>query len=412
MGLTNLVLSFIEKGNSVWTFKLANIIVNYRHKKKIANLSKKKVFRVCFLVNDLAKWKYDYLYRLFLSDSRFFPFICVTKPYLDPNSINNFEDIVSYFLKKNYTVELAYNAADDSYVDILKFGADIVFYEQPTRWAPIHHPSIVNSFAITCVASYGYNITTLIANNFNQFHKFIDYYFTEPEITPYLQEKYSSYIRKNQLKIIGSMHMDSYLYDIEWRKNHQKKYIIYAPHFSVDLKILPQSTFDYTYSIVLELAKKYSEQFVWIYKPHPFLKNYLIKHHIFSAIDYDIYVKEWKEIGKVYYGSDYIEFFKKSVCLITDSCAFLTEFLPSERPIFHLVNPKTPYAPFVLQRLSSYYNIFPNYSSLRKEFERVIIRGDDYKQNERIAYIDKVLDKDETASGKAFSFFNNLLFSK
>ena len=67
-------------------------------------------------------------------------------------------------------------------------------------------------------------------------------------------------------------------------KNQSKKYIIYAPHYSVKNSELKLGTFDWNGKFILEYAKKHPE-FDWIFKPHPLCKHNFIRSKIFKNME-------------------------------------------------------------------------------------------------------------------------------
>ena len=48
------------------------------------------------------------------------------------------------------------------------------------------------------------------------------------------------------------------------------------------------------------------------------------------------YYEEWAKVGKVYYKGNYFELFMGSDVLVTDSSAFLLEYMPTQKPIIRL----------------------------------------------------------------------------
>ena len=75
-------------------------------------------------------------------------------------------------------------------------------------------------------------------------------------------------------------------------KNHkekEKKYVIYAPHWSIDDNRTNYATFEWNGKYILEYAKKHPE-IKWIFKPHPSLKLRLETQKIMTNEEIEILI--------------------------------------------------------------------------------------------------------------------------
>ena len=154
------------------------------------------------------------------------------------------------------------------------------------------------------------------------------------------------------LKPVGYPTLDTYYSD---EYTFEKKYIIYAPHWSVGGNAeLNYATFEWNGEYILNYAKSHPE-FKWIFKPHPNLANSLLKFEVWTKDKIDKYYAEWESIGIKYEGSDYFDLFKQSIVLITDCGSFLAEYMPTQNPVILLCSAKaTPYN-FLAQKVTKYY---------------------------------------------------------
>ncbi|UNM06420.1 MAG: CDP-glycerol glycerophosphotransferase family protein [Holosporaceae bacterium] len=96
-------------------------------------------------------------------------------------------------------------------------------------------------------------------------------------------------------------------------------------------------TFDRNFSFFKEYIKK-NESILFCLKPHPNLKRALINTGFLSYDQYENYMNELISFQNVflYDEGSYIELFKHSDAMITDSVSFLSEYLPANKPLLFL----------------------------------------------------------------------------
>ena len=164
-----------------------------------------------------------------------------------------------------------------------------------------------------------------------------------------------------------------------------KPIVIYAPHWTYgksNSNFDPPSlgSFDIYYDYFLKLLKE-NPQINFIFKPHPDLEEsfrYKRRKGFFDLKDYQNYVQEWQDApnGIVLTTGEYINIFKESALLITDSGSFVAEYLPSGSPCIYLLNPnlKEPLSLFNdygKDILSSYY-LCLSYEEFEKNFNMIM----------------------------------------
>lgn len=400
-------ISLHVKPGSLYRF-IVKTILAFRMKKKIRRLQQKDKIRVGFLVAESSKWGYQSVFDAFASDSRFEPVIMTTKLAIEHKTgatyYKTMADCKEFFKKKGMPVISAYNEENNSYIPLNELDVDIVFYEQPWELADCQHPIHVSKYAITCYSSYGFDLVAWNGAYKEDFHRFLDVYFT-------VSEANKDYILKvckaaNNVCIVGNPKLDVFMNPIN--SEESKKIIIYAPHHSFEEHSLNLATFQYNGQFILDFAKKHAEKFYWCFKPHPRLKHALITNKIMTEEQVNAYYEQWNTIGEICDGGDYFELFQKSAALITDCCSFLGEYLPTEKPVMHLINTRAQFNDVAKSFIGTYYQIYDN-KQLLQEFERVLVKCDDYKKQDRLKKIGLIFDKNQRTADKIFCSINNMI---
>ena len=98
-----------------------------------------------------------------------------------------------------------------------------------------------------------------------------------------------------------------------------------------------------------------------------------------------------EEIGNIYTSGDYFDIFKSSDLMITDCCSFLGEYLPSEKPLIRLKNPKAMKLNAFGERLTKEYYTSHNNDELKKLFNEIVINKNDYKKANRLKIANELM---------------------
>ena len=323
-----LTFSFINK-NLVHKPEYSSVLTKIQNKYK----NKEKI-RVGFLVNENCKWNAEKLYDLLDKNESFEPVILITLY----NTRHQKKDITKSSVEENYNffagtgkrIEKVYDEKEEKYLDIKDFDIDILFYQQPWGLDDLQSIEETAKNSLCCYFSYGIGVLES-AVDVRPFHEKLFYYFVPDEETKKLFKKFE--INKlDNMKVVGYPKLDVYndLISI----SHEKKTIIYAPHHSYK-RGLRIGTFDRTGVKILEYAKQHQE-YNWIFKPHPDLKEVLYKDKKYGKNFTDNYYKQWGEIGEICDKGNYFNLFMKSDILITDCDSFLLEYMPTLKPIIRL----------------------------------------------------------------------------
>lgn len=389
--------------------------VSANYARKLTELQKefgKRKIKVGFLVNEPAKWQYQSLYEEIKKSDYFEPVVLVTQLLLAHRGKKHFyatiDDCYNFFKSKGLKVFYVYDKDRKEYIPAKDFGVDILFYQQPWELDVSQHPVNASKSALTCYVPYGLHLVEFNGSYMDNFHQLLWLMFVENNS----QIKRFSKLAKSTIFnciAVGYPKLDAYFSETAPVFSSKKKpLIIYAPHHSFEKDGLNCATFHKNGLDILALAQKYHEYFTWVFKPHPRFKTAVINNSIMSEMEINAYYDEWKKLGQVYNGGDYIGLFKQSDGMITDCISFLGEYLPSGKPLFHLLSENRPFNDFAKTFIDAYYQI-ENMSQLDTYMEQVILKHQDVKRESRLAKIPVLFDKNEKASTKIIIKLTNSL---
>jgi hypothetical protein len=184
--------------------------------------------------------------------------------------------------------------------------------------------------------------------------------------------------------------------------NNKKKIIIYAPHWSFATRF--SSSFHIFGQRILAFLQEYPD-IGFVFKPHPRLESEIREKEKLNNKKYPTYsqyieyCRAWENSpnGVIVNGSSYIEWFRSSDCLITDSFSFILTWLPTDKPCIYLQNPAVTakdffknYQEYLKPVLESYY-LCNSEENIKKLVEDVVINGADVKAEERKRQKDSVI---------------------
>lgn len=304
---------------------------------KVKKLQNKEKITVLFILNDLSKWKSEYLYLAMKNHPRFTPILGIT--YRNSESISSYSakviELIDYFNKKKYP-----------YIELnstLKPNPDIIIYTEPYKSVV---PKNQSAFA------YWDSLFINITYSSHTTHIAIDYYARMQliawidcyESRLALEDAYK-YIGKKRksLKLTGLPMFDIIKSPINtdpWKiKDSTKKRIVWAPHHS--LGGFPGETIVYGNFLkicdyMFDLARKFNNEIQIAFKPHPLLKEKLEK--IWGIQKTNDYYQKWFNLpnGQLETG-DYVDLFKTSDALIHDSSSFIVEYQVLNKPTLFIV---------------------------------------------------------------------------
>lgn len=124
-----------------------------------------------------------------------------------------------------------------------------------------------------------------------------------------------------------------------WPNKDSRKRFIYAPHHTIadmHLEGIGYSTFLDYYQVMLDLRDKYSNEAYFVFKPHPSLRNRLLKY--WGETRTEAYYSKWNKPGVSHVEEGkYLALFKYSDALIHDCSSFTIEYMYMDNPIMYLV---------------------------------------------------------------------------
>lgn len=393
--------------------------VQSSYKNILNNLSQKiktGKIRVVFLVRENQKWAYQSLYEQFEKDERFEPIVLVSLLMLShkgkDKTRNNLEENYEFFKSRNMKVEYAYKNGE--YIDLKEFHPDMVFYDQQYDLPEFHKPQVVSEYALTFYSSYSYELLETEDDYTNEFHSYLYKLLVEHELNLKRYEGYKKYDLSNCF-VAGYPKLDAYLDKKEpqtdiWKEKNKLK-VIYAPHHSVDKRGIHLSMFVENAKFMLELAKKYPET-TWCFKPHPRLKYALQRSKLMKKEEVEEYFSEWKKTGTTYEQGDYFDLFKTSDLMITDSCSFLAEYLPSGKPLIRIINGAAKKLNKLGEKITSEYYYAHTNQEIEELFKKVLIEGNDSKKEARKKLAEEIIDFKEKSAEKIFKNILEELINK
>ena len=177
---------------------------------------------------------------------------------------------------------------------------------------------------------------------------------------------------------------------------HAKK-IIYSPHHSLRKEdLITLSTFADNGRWMLDLARKYQKETVWVFKPHPQLGIKAIRYGLFKdQSEWEAYLAAWEALpnATVQLTGGYHRLFQESDAIINDSASFMAEYLFVDKPMLELRRPEQAFDEFGQQVLELLYQADgKDFSGIERFVQDVVLGGHDPKQPAREAFFRENLD--------------------
>ena len=356
--------------------------------KHLQNEFLKRKLKVVFLSSENPKWVYQSLYEEFANNPKFEVQVLITvkdKLIKKQYKFLEYEKLArkdfNYFKENGMNVAYAIDFKKKKYIDLKNFNPDIVFYEQPWELSKKQEVKETSKYALPFYCSYGSCITNGVNEYSESFYRNVYTYFIDNECVKKVLLKHGC--REKALVVCGQNKLDAYLKPINqaniiW-KSQNKKRVIYAPHHSFykDSK-LGFGTFDWNYKFFFNFAKNHPEIEV-IIKPHPELKRQIVLQGLMSITEMTQYFKNWENLpnAQIYEYGNYFDMFRTSDLLITDCNSFLYEYLPTKKPVIHLISKNSVgHNSFGGKIISGYYNA-SNIDEIKAQLELVLFKNKD-----------------------------------
>lgn len=409
-----------------WHFYQQRRIIDYtikRHQTALKTLSKKDKINCVFLALFESVWKYDSIYNLLEKDSRFnlCILVCPIVNEGEESLLNNMNLCYKALKGKGYNVIKAYNNETKEYVDIRNdLHADLLFYTNPykglidNRYYITEYPDILSIYV---PYHFSNNNDYSVFNNL-LFHNLLWRNYVETEDSKDIYRKHQL-LKGRNVVATGYPGIEPFLNELQaesskhitrpassvlepllrqekgtgYWKNKGNKRIIWAPHHTIrPVGNVNFSCFIQYASFMLQMAKKYEENIDITFKPHPLLKNKLIKE--WGKEKTDAYYHQWETMPNTSVNEgEYIDLFLESDAMIHDSGSFLIEYLYTKKPVMRTMNdidPKTMYNDFALDALDVYYKGY-NEQDIEQFIQDVIDGVDPMKEARDKFYQERLL---------------------
>jgi hypothetical protein len=364
--------------------------------------------KVAFLVYYPSMWpSLQTIYEKMRDDDQFAPTI-VTLPTLAhgvldlPSNEANFK----YFSQIGAPVLPGYDAASGRWLDLRTLQPDFVFVMTPYDAYPMYRSRDIRRYARLCYVPYGIMSAKIQDNQFNKpFHYRCWRIFCE---TPFHKELFQRYSGVDPRKILvtGYPKLDWYrrkrpLESHEmWRlaADSPMKRVIWAPHWSIPLKRagkhwLNFSTFHQNHRYFLDTMRATASRIQWLFKPHPSLAGRVVRAGLMTETEFQDYQREMLSLPNVIQcrESEYMDYFATSDALITCSVSFLSEYLPTTKPILRLDNRENVRFNEFGEKLVEHYYCAGTTQEIDQFLANVVLKGEDTAYARRMQTLREVM---------------------
>ena len=375
----------------------ANIrICKKKQESALKRLKMQNKINCVFLALFEEVWKYDDVYKLMETCSRFNPtiLVCPIVNYGKENMLRRMHNCYETMNKKGYKVLCAYNDITNSYIDLRKdLQPDIIFYTSPykglidDRYYITHYKDILTVYVPYFINSNkAYNMACNL-----ELHNLVWRRFAETEFHRQLSIDHAS---NKGVNVVNSGYpgIEPFLKMKKEQKRKKRKMIIWAPHHTIEpVGIIYYSCFFQYCDLMIEMAKKYIDDVVLVFKPHPLLRNKL--NEKWGVERTDAYYSQWTQMQNTALNEgDYIDLFIESDAMIHDSASFIAEYLYLNKPVMRTLNGEKMeemYNEFGIQCIKQHYwaKSFEDIESFIKN----VINGVDPLKEQRTKFINEVL---------------------
>ncbi|MDR3063738.1 MAG: CDP-glycerol glycerophosphotransferase family protein [Methanobrevibacter sp.] len=404
-------------------------------------ISKKKKINVVFIFYFRTSGM-DSLINLLNKDNLFnvtvllLPFKTLTfNVYKEDNKIHGpqlkeYNDNYDYFKSKGFNTVKAYDENTGSLLDMeLELMPDIIFYMSPWEGIlPIEYRTHnLPQNIIYCYVPYSMYLSKLKNDQFNRpLQKKAWKIFAQSPLHKVLAIKYSSNKGSNVL-VTGYPKMDPLIENTEntmpkvWKSiGSEKIRIIWAPHYSIgkdkDVK-LTFSTFEDNYKFFYSYAKD-NPEIEWVFKPHPkliYAGERIPNNENFKIENLKDYYEKWNDLpnATVYERGDYLNLFKNSDAMITDSISFLAEYLYADHPGLLLTRPEQGFNEFGEIIKEGWYQVNGKDSEgIKKFIKDVLLEKNDPLKEKREEIYNKYLNRNGVSASQNIYNYLKRTFDK
>ncbi len=295
-----------------------------------------------FISSTTVNFIWERLYQKFKADETFTPIVVVcpfsyaSKDYM----ISTTRSCTARLKEAGYNVLCGYDFEKEQYIDINReISNDICFFNMPYDDRCDKRFYVRNFMnCLTFYTPYSYMLANTYTAAQMDIHECVYKIFPETSLHIDLCRKEALLKGKNVADFLGYIYVESLLEltspSYEW-KGHRPgmKKVILAPHHLVGLgNILMFHQF------FLDIAEKYKDRISFVFKPHPILKETLLREWEEERING--YYAAWDKMDntKLETGG-YEDLFWTSDAVIGDSVSFIAEYTLLGKPLFFIEKP-------------------------------------------------------------------------
>jgi len=313
-----------------------------RHQRRtIRRIRKQGKATVVFIVSSLPMWRCLGLFDLLRADERFdvslvlYPF-----PSFTPEQqVQAIDELEAYCDAHDMPYRDLSEEKNPGAVLRTTLRPDILFYQQPYNYLygnDLDSPFFPDS--LICYVPYAVRVSSgqwVFRNRLSEtawrlFYPSLDF-----------QEDASAilYNRGDNIRVTGEPMLDIFAApageDIWKPQDHNKKRVIWAPHFSIaDEGLLHRDSFTWLSDCMREMTEQYADRIQFAFKPHPRLFSALCGHPQWGPEKTKAYFKRWeKEANTQLVTGSYVDLFKTSDAMIHDSASFSVEYHLTGKPV-------------------------------------------------------------------------------
>ncbi len=351
-----------------------------------AKVRRGEKIRVVFLVSEVAKWKTQSLFDLMKADPHYEPVMAIfRRDWSDRDSedkvLADIRVAKAYYEGKGNPCEIVYSPEDPFVPQLAKLKPDIVFYQQ--SWVSNGIRDVCRYALPAYVPYYVVNYGEPGIGCKMVFHRFLAYYFhLNSDWAEIAKECAPALFYSGRHIATGHTSLD-YLH-LNAPPPPKRPCVIYAPHFSFILpnhdNLLGISTFPWSGLPILDYAKAHPD-LNWVFRPHPHLRDELVRSGLMTEGERDRYFAEWGRIARVSTDSDYQSLFAESTAMVTDCGSFLVEYGATGKPLIHLISSTAKVRPMrpAQELFAAYYEV-RDLNEMFASFKVVLENGKDPKK--------------------------------
>lgn len=395
--------------------------LNSRRETTIKRIRETNSAHIVILAANLSMWRYQKLYEQLATDTRFkVTVVIIDLPsYTSEENQKNRIELKEFFDKKEVNYTQFEELPEGKRIDALE--PDILFIIQPYAMKS----AMVNYYhykdKLLCYYPYALQNSNLKWEYNTRFHN-IAWRIYLPTPSHVENAKALSYIKGRNCVVVGEPHSDEFFASLKfnpWNDTKGRKKIIWAPHFQITPNAMYyRPSFLWTYELMLDIAKKYSEQLYIAFKPHPRLYSTLCNHPEWGKAKTDAYYDQWKQMPNTQFeNGEFVELFKSSDALMHDCGSFTSEYLYTKKPCLFLTQDE----PYVRKDLCIFGNkcFDSHYIAKTKEdiirfIEDIVITGNDTLNAQRQKFFDTELlpPNGKTTAENTYNDLVNSLFGE